>query len=242
MMTAARIMLGVSILTMFVGASEFVPTPTTRSSGEIDTRWVFSKGNSYGAPLPPWAEGAAPGWSHCPQSSGNCSPDVPCLEYGTALCNILSYFPDTLHCPRPSDYARYMHKKRGTHNRRLSTRSSFEHGRQVAKRTEPSPVPNPNPYEPTFSNATGAIQANDYMTFGLVDTVEACQAMCDAVTGCQFVNTYHDVHGKDGSPLLTCSLFAGCHDISSATNTGGQTQPDGSLNSIAQSDGWCKSN
>lgn len=83
MMTAARIMLGVSILTMFVGASEFVPTPTTRSSGEIDTRWVFSKGNSYGAPLPPWAEGAAPGWSHCPQSSGNCSPDVPCLEYGT---------------------------------------------------------------------------------------------------------------------------------------------------------------
>lgn len=107
----------------------------------------------------------------------------------------------------------------------------------------PHEPPPPAPYDgylQTFSNLTGAIQASDYMTFGLVDTVANCISMCNNVQGCGFVNTYHDVNGKNGSPLLTCSLFTNCHNASDATNRGGQTQPDGSVDYITNSDGWCK--
>ncbi|KAL0576033.1 hypothetical protein V5O48_005940 [Marasmius crinis-equi] len=79
-------------------------------------------------------------------------------------------------------------------------------------------------WKQTFSGYDGAIQADDYLTFGLVDTVDA----------------YHDVNGKDGSPLLTCALFAQCHNEDQATNKGGQSQPDGSINYIADSAGYCK--
>ena len=68
---------------------------------------------------------------------------------------------------------------------------------------------------------------------------------------------YHDVNGKvrlpyfsyqhvpepslqNGSPLLTCALFKDCHTSSDAINYGGQTQPDGSVDYITDSDGWCK--
>ncbi|KAK7032612.1 hypothetical protein VNI00_012875 [Paramarasmius palmivorus] len=107
----------------------------------------------------------------------------------------------------------------------------------------PKPPHHPPPndgWTVTFENYDGATQADDYLTFGLVDTVDDCKAMCLGVDGCNFFNTYHDVNGKDGSPLLTCSLFAKCHDDSDATNKGGQTQPDGSVNYIADSAGYCK--
>ncbi|EAU81962.1 hypothetical protein CC1G_09148 [Coprinopsis cinerea okayama7 len=105
------------------------------------------------------------------------------------------------------------------------------------------PPPNPGPsdgYTQTFNNHTGATQGNGYLTFGLVDTIADCKAMCNSVEGCVFANTYRDVNGKDGSPLLTCSLYSECHGIETATNTGGQSQPDGSINYIINSDGWCK--
>ncbi|KAG6879466.1 hypothetical protein C0992_002469 [Termitomyces sp. T32_za158] len=51
-------------------------------------------------------------------------------------------------------------------------------------------------YTQVFSNLTGATEAGDYLTYGLVDTVSDCKAMCNTVNGCTFVNTYHDVHGK----------------------------------------------
>ena len=51
---------------------------------------------------------------------------------------------------------------------------------------------------------------------------------------------YHDVNGKDGSPLLTCALFSKCHTAADADNRGGQTQPDGSVDFIINSDGYCK--
>jgi len=107
----------------------------------------------------------------------------------------------------------------------------------------PPPPPPPPPadgYYQTFSNLTGATQAADYLTYGLVDTVPECKAMCNSVSGCNFVNTYHDVNGKGGSTQLTCSLFSLCHNSSDATNTGGQTQPNGSVDYIIDSDGWCK--
>ncbi|KAG6855967.1 hypothetical protein H0H87_008908 [Tephrocybe sp. NHM501043] len=95
-------------------------------------------------------------------------------------------------------------------------------------------------YTQTFYNLTGATQASDYLTYGLVDTVDDCKAMCNSVSGCTFINTYHDVNGKGGSTQLTCSLFSSCHDSSDADNKGGQTQPDGSIDVITNSDGYCK--
>ncbi|KAK0211350.1 hypothetical protein DFS33DRAFT_1250223 [Desarmillaria ectypa] len=102
------------------------------------------------------------------------------------------------------------------------------------------PPPPNDGYKPVFSNYSGAVQAADYMTYGLVDTVEACKDMCDSVEGCIFINPYHDVNGKNGSPLLTCSLFSKCHTIADADNRGGQTQPDGSVDFITDSAGFCK--
>lgn len=68
--------------------------------------------------------------------------------------------------------------------------------------------------------------------------------MCDAVAGCDFVNTYYDVNaqvGKNGSDKLTCALFSSCHTKAEATNYGGQSiGTDGSLNKIEDSNGWCK--
>lgn len=104
----------------------------------------------------------------------------------------------------------------------------------------PPKPPTSDGYTQTFANLTGATQASDYLTFGLVDTIADCKTMCNSVNGCEFVNTYHDVNGKDGSTQLTCSLFSSCHTSSDAINTGGQTQPDGSVNFIRSSDGWCK--
>ncbi|KAK0496695.1 hypothetical protein EDD18DRAFT_173254 [Armillaria luteobubalina] len=102
------------------------------------------------------------------------------------------------------------------------------------------PLASNDGYYQSFSNLTGATQAGDYMTYGLVETVDDCKAMCNSVNGCAFVNTYHDVNGKNGSPLLTCSLFTQCHSSSDAINRGGQSQPDGSIDFITSSDGYCK--
>ncbi|RDB21357.1 hypothetical protein Hypma_011385 [Hypsizygus marmoreus] len=104
----------------------------------------------------------------------------------------------------------------------------------------PPKPPTSDGYTQTFRNLTGATQASDYLTYGLVDTIKDCKTMCNSVSGCKFVNTYNDVNGKDGSTKLTCSLYTKCHTSSDATNTGGQTQPDGSVNFIRNSDGWCK--
>ncbi|KAJ7729472.1 hypothetical protein B0H16DRAFT_1586829 [Mycena metata] len=101
-------------------------------------------------------------------------------------------------------------------------------------------TPSPPEYTQTFSNLTCAAQDDSYQTYGLVDTIADCQTMCDSVAGCTFFNTYHDVNGKDGSTQLTCALFEKCLDASSGDNCGGQTQPDGSVDSVIQSDGYCK--
>ncbi|KAE9407954.1 hypothetical protein BT96DRAFT_787797, partial [Gymnopus androsaceus JB14] len=104
------------------------------------------------------------------------------------------------------------------------------------------PPPNPPPqngWDQTFYNLTGATQASDYMTYGLVDTIADCETMCLNVEGCVFVNSYHDVNGKGGSTQLTCSLFTQCHNATDADNFGGQTQPDGSVDFITNSNGFC---
>ncbi|KIK54323.1 hypothetical protein GYMLUDRAFT_177527 [Collybiopsis luxurians FD-317 M1] len=93
-------------------------------------------------------------------------------------------------------------------------------------------------YYEVFYGLNASIQAPDYMTFGLVDTVSDCETMCDSVTGCNFINPYHDVNGKDGSPLLTCSLYSQFHTAADADNFGGQTQSDGSIDFITDSAGY----
>ncbi|KAF5326303.1 hypothetical protein D9611_000909 [Ephemerocybe angulata] len=137
-------------------------------------------------------------------------PKLFCL--GGLICKLLELLPKKFHCPKFPPHPP----------------------------TTPPTTPPADGYTPTFSNLMGATQAGDYLTFGLVDTIADCKAMCNSVEGCKFINTYHDVNGKDGSTQLTCSLFSGCHDATSATNVGGQTQPDGSLNYIKESDGYCK--
>ncbi|KAJ7489324.1 hypothetical protein FB451DRAFT_1362239 [Mycena latifolia] len=111
---------------------------------------------------------------------------------------------------------------------------------QCPKPPPPHNPPPPPEYSQTFYNLTCAAQDDSYQTYGLVDTVDDCIAMCDSVSGCTFFNTYHDVNGKDGSTQLTCALFTKCLTADSADNCGGQTQPDGSVDYITNSDGYCK--
>ncbi|KAK2462504.1 hypothetical protein APHAL10511_005474 [Amanita phalloides] len=101
-------------------------------------------------------------------------------------------------------------------------------------------------YKQNFRNLNDAIEAPDYLTYILVSTLDECLAKCDSIKGCKFANTYNDVHGKNGSPLITCSLYKHCHGAEDATNGGGQTQPDGSVDyiiepffdSLSQLDTW----
>ncbi|KAF8148327.1 hypothetical protein K438DRAFT_1625528 [Mycena galopus ATCC 62051] len=106
--------------------------------------------------------------------------------------------------------------------------------------TPPYGPPPPPEFTQCFSNLTCATQDDSYMTYGLVDTVANCEAMCRSVSGCAFINTYHDVNAKDGSSQLTCALFSECLTQSSAIHCGGQTQPNGTINYITDSDGYCK--
>ncbi|KAF9032061.1 hypothetical protein BJ165DRAFT_1396906 [Panaeolus papilionaceus] len=199
------------ILTLVLPLHSVIPTTLALVSTparalaeeELQGVWVtkYSKANSYGSPIPPWVSGAQPGWSHDAQRPNNCvDSNIPCLYYGSPLCNILSYFPNTLHCPHT-----YL-----------------------------------NSYTQLFWNLTAAVQADDYITYGLAASVEDCLSMCDSVDECIFANTYFDVNGKNGSSYLTCSLFRSCHGLESATNNGGQTQPNGSVNFIVGSALWCE--
>ncbi|KAF8148335.1 hypothetical protein K438DRAFT_1733912 [Mycena galopus ATCC 62051] len=125
------------------------------------------------------------------------------------LCELLSLFPYGYHCPSPRPP------------------------------TPPHSPPPPPEYTQSFSDLDCAAQDDSYLTYGLVNTVDDCEAMCSSVSGCTFINTYHDVNGKNGSTQLTCSLFSECLTQSSADNCGGQVQSNGTTY-ITNSDGYCK--
>ncbi|KAF9445460.1 hypothetical protein P691DRAFT_734959 [Macrolepiota fuliginosa MF-IS2] len=210
------------------GASiiDFGPTIFAKINKDLTSK------NHYGAPIPPWKPGYKPGWYYGPNPGAH--PDIPCL--GSDVCNWLNYFPGALHCP--PKYPPHYPPPPPHH-----TTTTSKHATTTTKSTSTTPTPTPTPtngYTPTFQNITSAVQADDFLTFGLVETIEDCEEMCDSVEGCGFVNTYHDVNGKGGSPLLTCALFTNCHGPEDADNAGGQTQPDGSVDFIINSDGWCK--
>ncbi|PWN93078.1 hypothetical protein FA10DRAFT_282748 [Acaromyces ingoldii] len=103
----------------------------------------------------------------------------------------------------------------------------------------------------TGKKVGAATQDNDnYLTYGLTDTIEECLELCDQVNGCVFVNTYHDQYDGSYDDLpesaqkkydpskLTCALFKACEDPDKANdNWGGQNDP----NYITESNGYCKS-
>ncbi|KAF7342624.1 hypothetical protein MSAN_02019200 [Mycena sanguinolenta] len=141
--------------------------------------------------------------------SGSAPKGISSLD--SFFCKLLSLFPHGYHCPSPP----------------------------------PPPPPHSPPPPPPYTQVDGfynldcAAQDGSYLTYGLVDTVDACYNMCDSVSDCTFFNTYHDVNGKDGSSQLTCSLFSECLTAASADNCGGQTQSDGSVDYITNSTGYC---
>ncbi|KAJ7725172.1 hypothetical protein B0H16DRAFT_1879596 [Mycena metata] len=186
------------------------------SSDSISSAITLTSSNHYGAPTPPWQAGHHPGWYY-----GKSSPPsgIICLV-DELICDLLRLFPFCLQCPKAPPPP--------------------PHYPPPPPHYPPSPPPPPPGYSQSFYNLTCAAQDYSYQTYGLVDTVADCQYMCDSVAGCTFFNTYYDVNGKGGSTQLTCSLFSKCLDASSADNCGGQTQPDGSVDYITQSAGYCK--
>ncbi|THU82668.1 hypothetical protein K435DRAFT_971864 [Dendrothele bispora CBS 962.96] len=179
--------------------------------------------NFYGAPIPPWKKGYHPGWYY-----GDHYDVAKKFGFGfifpylkdAIVCKLFDIFPLIFHCPG--------FKFEPFHPKPLPP--SYPAG-------VPSPPSSPQQgdgWVQTFSGLDGAVQADDYLTYGLVDTVDNCKLMCTYVDGCAFINAYHD----DGSPLLTCALFSAIHGPEAATNKGGQTQPDGSIDFITDSVGY----
>ncbi|PWZ03729.1 hypothetical protein BCV70DRAFT_197929 [Testicularia cyperi] len=94
------------------------------------------------------------------------------------------------------------------------------------------------------------IDNENYMTYGLSTSVEGCLTICDATSGCAFVNVYQDnvdnqddiselppsAQAKFQPGQLTCALYRACSGTDKATNYGGQQDPT----YITQSSGYCK--
>ncbi|KAJ3888205.1 hypothetical protein GG344DRAFT_68170 [Lentinula edodes] len=125
------------------------------------------------------------------------------------LCASLAQSANAIKCPPV--------KKSAT--KTLPKRSASAAPTSTATTTQSTSTPS---YYTIFSGLDGAIEGSGYLTYGLVDTVSA----------------YHDVNGKNGSPELTCSLYSELHTAAEAINKGGQTQPDGSLDYVTDSDGY----
>jgi len=186
---------------------------------------ALAASNNYGAPVPPSSAGSNAGWYY--GDSPGSADTLPWLK-DSDLCSALADSPDSLQCP---DYG---------YPKPTPTPTNKPSGTATPTSTQPgAPSPTGTYYE-VFYNLTAAVQASDYMTYGLVDTVPDCENMCNTVVGCNFINTYHDVNGKNGSPLLTCALFSEFHTAAQADNAGGQTQPDGSIDFITDSAGYDK--
>ncbi|KAJ7054137.1 hypothetical protein C8F01DRAFT_1374597 [Mycena amicta] len=212
-------------LTVFTALAAFAfgvsaQTPFTVTSDSITSALQLNAINYFNSPLPPWKAGSKPGWHY-----GSSTPTgILCLK-DKNICQLLDLLgllnhPGCLHhCPHPPPPP------------------------PPPPPHKPPPPPPPPKYTPTYSNLTCASQDDSsFMTFGLVDTVADCEAMCDAVPGCTFVNSYHDNNdaGKGDSPLLTCSLFSKCLTAASADNCAGQGQPNGGVDFITESSGFCK--
>ncbi|KAJ7164236.1 hypothetical protein C8R46DRAFT_1099037 [Mycena filopes] len=90
-----------------------------------------------------------------------------------------------------------------------------------------------------FENLNASIHADDYLSYILTDTVQECIDFCACrPAGCGFANPYYDNNAKN-TTMLTCAYYVGCHSAADATNTGGQSEPNGGLSAITNSSGYC---
>ncbi|KAK7465000.1 hypothetical protein VKT23_006211 [Stygiomarasmius scandens] len=161
-----------SALTAVAAAAVAVVSPvsaaTASTSLSITLGNTLTAANHYGAPNPPWVKGAKAGWYY-----GDHTELLNIFEYfipclkDSLICKILDLLPLCLHCPKPPKHP---------HN--------------------PPPPPSDG-WTPTFSNLTAATQADGFLTFGLVDTVDDCKTMCLNVEGCVFINSKN-------FPLVKC--------------------------------------
>lgn len=112
----------------------------------------LSASNHYGAPHPPWVPQAYPGW-YVGDHAHN-FPELPCLSGVSSLILIKS---NILLTP---------------HTQLICKLLQLLPFNWLHCPVKPPPTPPPTDgYHQTFSNLTGATQAGDYLTYGLVDTI-----------------------------------------------------------------------
>ncbi|KAF8148329.1 hypothetical protein K438DRAFT_1625614 [Mycena galopus ATCC 62051] len=196
--------------TLVVAATGTVATVGNFSSASVALAGGFTAQNCYGAPIPPWKTGHYPGWYH---GSGSAPEGISCI-LDSLFCELLNLFPFGYHCPSASP--------------------------PHPPPTPPHGPPPPPEYTQCFYNLECAAEDDSYITYGLVDTVADCEAMCRSVSGCTFMNRECIPFNFNGSPQLTCALFSKCLTESCATNCGGQSQSDGTTDYITNSEGYCK--
>ena len=80
------------------------------------------------------------------------------------MCRLLDYYPGALHCPKPKPNPSPV-----TTTKTVATTTTTTTTATVTI-TE-TPVPSDG-YIQIFSNITSAVQADDFMTFGLTETVD----------------------------------------------------------------------
>ncbi|KAJ7809012.1 hypothetical protein B0H14DRAFT_2608407 [Mycena olivaceomarginata] len=201
-----------TVLPALVVAATGAAATSNFSTASIASAGSLTAKNYYGAPTPPWKAGHHPGWYY---GKGSPPQGIPCL-LDNLFCDLLKLIPWGYQCP------------------------------SLPPPPPPSPphTPPPPPKYPQtdgFYDLKCAAQDDySYLTYGLVDTVEYCEAMCDSVAGCVLHQHLSRRQWKNGSPQLTCALFSKCLTAASADNCGEQSQPDGSIDYITNSNGYCK--
>ncbi|KAJ7303446.1 hypothetical protein DFH08DRAFT_825904 [Mycena albidolilacea] len=87
-----------------------------------------------------------------------------------------------------------------------------------------------------FENLNASIHGDDFLTFTLTETVEANfdNAKC-------FLSKERTINPAQtqNTTMLTCAVYAGCHTVADATNTGGQPLPGGGVSTVTKSSGFC---
>ncbi|KAJ7291460.1 hypothetical protein C8J57DRAFT_1458304 [Mycena rebaudengoi] len=99
-------------------------------------------------------------------------------------------------------------------------------------------------YSTAFENLEASIHGDDYLTYILTDTVDAF-ALAGLAARSQTPITTITPRSRRiflhmlNTTMLTCAIYAGCHTAADATNTGGQTEPDGGVSAVTNSSGYC---
>lgn len=112
----------------------------------------LAESNAYGAPLAPWRSGSRPGWYYGKYPERH--PSLRCLR---GVCALMF---------------RTAEDAQNTIQWICKLLMWFPHVMQCPKPPHvPPKPPTSDGYTQTFANLTGATQAGDYLTYGLVDTI-----------------------------------------------------------------------